>query len=298
MPSPLSILQQYWNYQAFRSQQEEIIQSVLNKKDTIALLPTGGGKSICYQIPALLNEGLCLVISPLIALMKDQVANLEKKNIPAVALHSGLNFFEVKQALQNAVNNNYKMLYVSPERLQSRLFKEYLSALNVNLIAVDEAHCISQWGYDFRPSYSQIAILRDFINAPLLALTASATPIVLDDIKDKFAAVRRRAIRRGRSRRRPGRRTRRPRRTGRRARRRATGRGPTGKSEQGSRAGRRRPAARASAAIINPPTIGPVVETTPPSSRKAIVGTVIAMPTSQVPTGRRSARRPARRARP
>lgn len=186
MPSPLSILKQYWNYQSFRPQQEEIIQSVLDKKDTVALLPTGGGKSVCYQIPALMNEGICLVISPLIALMKDQVTNLEKKNIPAYTLHSGLTFFEVKQALQNAVNGDYKFLYVSPERLQSRIFKEYLSALYINLVAVDEAHCISQWGYDFRPSYLQIANLKDFINAPILALTASATPVVLNDIKEQL----------------------------------------------------------------------------------------------------------------
>lgn len=186
MPSPLSILQQYWHYESFRPQQEAIIQSVLDKKDTIALLPTGGGKSICYQIPALVNEGLCLVVSPLIALMKDQVANLENKNIPAFALHSGLTFPEVKQALQNSLHGDYKFLYVSPERLQSRLFKEFLPALNINLIAVDEAHCISQWGYDFRPSYLQVAALRETIDAPLLALTASATPVVLEDIKDKL----------------------------------------------------------------------------------------------------------------
>lgn len=186
MPSPLSILQQYWHYESFRPQQEAIIQSVIDKKDTIALLPTGGGKSICYQIPALVNEGLCLVVSPLIALMKDQVANLENKNIPAFALHSGLTFPEVKQALQNALHGDYKFLYVSPERLQSRLFKEFLPALNINLIAVDEAHCISQWGYDFRPSYLQVAALRETIDAPLLALTASATPVVLEDIKDKL----------------------------------------------------------------------------------------------------------------
>ncbi|HYJ65593.1 MAG TPA: RecQ family ATP-dependent DNA helicase, partial [Parafilimonas sp.] len=155
-------------------------------KDTIALLPTGGGKSICYQIPALMKDGLCIVISPLIALMKDQVANLKKRNIPALALHSGQTFYEVKQTLQDAIHGNYKFLYVSPERLQSRIFNEHLSALNINLVAVDEAHCISQWGYDFRPSYLKIAELKNVINAPLLALTASATPLVLDDIKDKL----------------------------------------------------------------------------------------------------------------
>jgi ATP-dependent DNA helicase RecQ len=186
MSSALSILQQYWKYPSFRSLQEEIINAVLNGKDTIALLPTGGGKSICYQIPALMKNGLCLVISPLIALMKDQVANLEKRNIPAHALHSGQTFFEVKQTLQNAIHGDYKFLYVSPERLQSRIFNEYLSSLNINLIAVDEAHCISQWGYDFRPPYLKIAELRNVITAPVLALTASATPIVLDDIKSKL----------------------------------------------------------------------------------------------------------------
>jgi ATP-dependent DNA helicase RecQ len=186
MLSPLNILQQYWNHSSFRPQQEAVIQSVLDKKDTIALLPTGGGKSACYQVPAMVNDGLCLVISPLIALMKDQVANLEKKNIPAFALYSGLTFYEVKQALQSAVHDEYKFLYVSPERLQSRIFKEYLSSMHVNLIAVDEAHCISQWGYDFRPPYLQIAKLRDFVTAPILALTASATLPVLDDIKNKL----------------------------------------------------------------------------------------------------------------
>jgi ATP-dependent DNA helicase RecQ len=182
----LTILQQYWDHQSFRPQQEAIIQSVLDKKDTVALLPTGGGKSVCYQIPAIINEGLCLVISPLIALMKDQVAALEKKSVSAMAIYSGQTFYEVRQSLQNAVHGNYKFLYVSPERLQSRIFKEFLPALNINLIAVDEAHCISQWGYDFRPPYLQIAELRDIVDAPLLALTASATPVVLEDIKDKL----------------------------------------------------------------------------------------------------------------
>ena len=186
MPSSLSILQQYWNHQSFRQGQQEIIQSVLDGNDTIALLPTGGGKSICYQIPAMIKDGLCLVISPLIALMKDQVSNLEKRNIPAAALQSGQTFYEVKQTLQNAIHDNYKFLYVSPERLQSRIFKEYLPGLNINLIAVDEAHCISQWGYDFRPPYLKIAEVKSVIDAPLLALTASATPVVLHDIKDKL----------------------------------------------------------------------------------------------------------------
>jgi ATP-dependent DNA helicase RecQ len=186
MSSPITILQQYWGYQNFRPKQEEIIHSVLASNDTLALLPTGGGKSLCYQVPALMKDGLCLVVTPLIALMKDQVANLTKKNIPALALHSGQTFYEVKKILQNAVHGNFKFLYVSPERLQGRLFNEYLPALNLNLIAVDEAHCISQWGYDFRPSYLKIAALRDLTSAPMLAVTASATPVVLNDIKEKL----------------------------------------------------------------------------------------------------------------
>src|SRR5205809_6380542 len=132
MPSPLSTLQQYWNHQSFRPQQEAVIQSVSDNNDTIALMPTGGGKSICYQVPALMKDGLCLVISPLIALMKDQVAGLEQRNIPAASLQGGQTFYEVKQTLQNALHGNYKFLYVSPERLQSRIFKEYVSALNIN----------------------------------------------------------------------------------------------------------------------------------------------------------------------
>src|SRR3954452_3491675 len=188
MQSPLSILQQYWQHTAFRGQQEGIIQSVLNGKDTLALLPTGGGKSICYQIPTLLKEGLCIVISPLIALMKDQVNNLEKRGIPALAIHSGLTQFEVRELLQKAAYGNYKFLYVSPERLETRLFKEYLPALHINLLAVDEAHCISQWGYDFRPSYLRIIQLKNNLSyhVPVLALTASATPVVQQDIVDKL----------------------------------------------------------------------------------------------------------------
>jgi len=180
---PLSILKKYWGFDAFRPVQEEIIQSVLEGKDTLALLPTGGGKSICFQVPALAKDGLCLVISPLIALMKDQVENLNKKNIPALSLHSGMSFLQVKKILQNAMHGNFKFLYVSPERLESRLFLEYLPALNVNLVAVDEAHCISQWGYDFRPPYLRIANLREQLDeVPILALTASATREVQDDI--------------------------------------------------------------------------------------------------------------------
>ena len=187
MTTPLAILQHYWKHDQFRPLQEEIIQSVLDNKDTLALLPTGGGKSICFQVPALLKEGLCLVISPLIALMRDQVDSLNQKEIPSVALHSGLNFHEVKTILQHATHGDYKFLYLSPERLETNLFKEYLPALNVSLVVVDEAHCVSQWGYDFRPPYLRIANLREELpGIPVIALTASATPVVQKDIADKL----------------------------------------------------------------------------------------------------------------
>ncbi len=185
--TPLSILRQYWHYEQFRPMQEEIIQSVLDGKDTLALLPTGGGKSICFQVPALLTDGLCLVISPLIALMQDQVNNLVKKEIPAISLHSGLTYFEVRQILQQATGGAYRFLYLSPERLETRLFKEFLPALSISLLVVDEAHCVSQWGYDFRPPYLRIAELRKEIpETPLIALTASATPVVQQDIMQKL----------------------------------------------------------------------------------------------------------------
>ncbi|MDE3235181.1 MAG: RecQ family ATP-dependent DNA helicase [Bacteroidota bacterium] len=183
MNNSINILQQYWGHASFRGEQEAIIASVLSKKDTLALLPTGGGKSICFQVPAMQMEGLCLVITPLIALMKDQVEHLQQKNIPAIALHSGLSYVEVKQVLSEAVNGAYKFLYVSPERLESFVFREHLSSLNICLLAVDEAHCISQWGYDFRPSYLKIAQLREELpGIPIIALTASATPFVQADI--------------------------------------------------------------------------------------------------------------------
>lgn len=181
------ILKNYWGFDSFRPLQEDIINSVLEGKDTLALLPTGGGKSICFQVPALAKDGLCLVISPLIALMKDQVENLKRKGIPALAIFSGMNFPEIKKTLQNAAHGNYKFLYVSPERLETNLFLEYLPALNISLVAVDEAHCISQWGYDFRPPYTRIASLREQLpGVPVLALTASATSPVQDDICDKL----------------------------------------------------------------------------------------------------------------
>ena len=181
--NPTEILKKYWDHEQFRPLQEDIINSVLQKKDTLALLPTGGGKSICFQVPALMTEGLCLVISPLIALIKDQVENLKAKGINALAIYSGMSFSEVKQTLQNASFGNYKFLYVSPERLETKVFLEFLPALKPSLIAVDEAHCISQWGYDFRPAYMRIANLREELpDVPVIALTASATPAVQIDI--------------------------------------------------------------------------------------------------------------------
>ncbi|HEY8690463.1 MAG TPA: ATP-dependent DNA helicase RecQ [Chitinophagaceae bacterium] len=187
MVNTIDILKKYWGYDAFRPMQEDIINSVLDGKDTLALLPTGGGKSICFQVPALAKDGLCLVISPLIALMKDQVEGLKKKNIPALSIYSGMSFFEVKRTLENAVHGNFKFLYVSPERLETNLFLEYLPGMNINLIAVDEAHCVSQWGYDFRPPYLRIATIREHLQGiPILALTASATKEVQDDICDKL----------------------------------------------------------------------------------------------------------------
>jgi ATP-dependent DNA helicase RecQ len=181
------ILKQYWGYDHFRPLQEDIIHAVLDGKDTLALLPTGGGKSLCFQVPALAKEGLCLVVSPLIALMKDQVENLKDKGIPSLAIYSGMNFLEIKKTLRNAAYGNYKFLYVSPERLETNLFLEFLPAIHINLLAIDEAHCISQWGYDFRPPYMRIAALRELLpGVPVLALTASATRAVQDDICDKL----------------------------------------------------------------------------------------------------------------
>ena len=181
------ILKDNWGYDNFRPLQEDIINSVLQGNDTLALLPTGGGKSICFQVPALAKEGICLVISPLIALMKDQVESLKKKGILALSIYSGMSFLEVKKTLQNAAYGNYKFLYVSPERLETNLFLDYLPSLKISLVAVDEAHCISQWGYDFRPPYMRIAALREHLpNVPVLALTASATLMVQDDICEKL----------------------------------------------------------------------------------------------------------------
>jgi ATP-dependent DNA helicase RecQ len=189
MTATAKILKQYWGFDTFRPLQEDIIHSILNGHDTLALMPTGGGKSLCYQVPALAKEGLCLVISPLIALMKDQVENLRRKNITAYSIYSGMSRKEVIHTLQTVINSNCKFLYVSPERLETALFKEYLPGMHINLIAVDEAHCISQWGYDFRPPYLRIADLREELpGVPVLALTASATKEVADDICARLTA--------------------------------------------------------------------------------------------------------------
>ena len=188
MPRDLhQILKQYWGFDQFRPLQEEVVQSVLEGKDALALMPTGGGKSLCYQLPTLAVEGLCLVVSPLIALMKDQVESLRRKNITACAIFSGMSRKEVINTLRIASESNCRFLYVSPERLESKLFLEFLPGLPITLLAVDEAHCVSQWGYDFRPPYLRISALRKELQGiPVLALTASATPKVQEDICEKL----------------------------------------------------------------------------------------------------------------
>jgi ATP-dependent DNA helicase RecQ len=187
MPTPIEILKQYWGHSAFRPMQEDIIQSVIEKQDTLALLPTGGGKSVCFQVPALMMEGICLVITPLIALMKDQVEQLRRKKITAHAIYSGMSYKEIDIILDNCVHGKVKFLYVSPERLKTELMIERAKKMNVCLLAVDEAHCISQWGYDFRPPYLQIAQFREFIpDVPVVALTATATEQVRGDIQEKL----------------------------------------------------------------------------------------------------------------
>src|SRR4030095_2832496 len=185
--SPTGILEQYWHYNAFRPQQEDIIQSVLDGHDALALLPTGGGKSICFQVPALMKDGLCLVISPLVALMKDQVQNLEKRGIKAIALTGNLSFDETMKLFDNCLYGNYKFLYLSPERLKSEWVLERTKNLPLNLIAIDEAHCVSQWGHDFRPAYLKIGLLKEhFPKIPFLALTASATNRVQEDVVNQL----------------------------------------------------------------------------------------------------------------
>ena len=188
MQTALTILQKYWEHDAFRSLQNEIIDSVLSGRDTFALMPTGGGKSICFQVPALMKDGICLVISPLVALMKDQVANLQKRNIKAIALTGGIRSDEMIDLLDNCQFGNYKFLYLSPERLQSDWILERIKRLPINMIAIDEAHCVSQWGHDFRPAYLKISKLKThFPKIPFLALTASATPKMRQDIIGELA---------------------------------------------------------------------------------------------------------------
>lgn len=180
---PQEILQKYWGYSSFRPMQEEIISSVLEGNDTLALLPTGGGKSICFQVPAMLKEGVCIVVSPLIALMKDQVANLRKRGIKAVAIFSGQSASEIDIAVDNCIYGDIKFLYLSPERLKTDLLRTRIPKMKVNLLAIDEAHCISQWGYDFRPPYLEIAEIRELLpKTPVLALTATATKEVMKDV--------------------------------------------------------------------------------------------------------------------
>ena len=185
--TPLEILEKYWGHSSFRPMQEEIISAALEGKDVLALLPTGGGKSVCFQVPAMAKDGLALVITPLIALMKDQVQNLEARGIKALAIHAGMTHHEVSLALNNAAYGDFKFLYVSPERLSTALFRSFLDILPINFIVVDEAHCISQWGYDFRPDYLRIGELRKLVRAPVIALTATATPRVCSDIMEKLA---------------------------------------------------------------------------------------------------------------
>lgn len=182
------ILKKYWGYENFRELQEEIIASVCEGKDTLALMPTGGGKSLTFQIPSLVMDGLCLVITPLVALMKDQVSNLKKTGIRAAAIYSGMTRQEIVLTLDNCHYGDFKFLYISPERLATQLFRERIINMNINLIAVDEAHCISQWGYDFRPSYLNISDVRVLLpDVPVLALTATATPAVVEDIQNKLS---------------------------------------------------------------------------------------------------------------
>lgn len=191
MENPVNIyrqtLQKYWGYGTFRTLQEDIILSVGAGHDTLGLMPTGGGKSITFQVPAMAHDGVCLVVTPLIALMKDQVENLKKKGIKAHAIHSGLTFEEIQTAFDNCIYGDYKFLYLSPERLSTELFLTKLPHLKISLLAIDEAHCISQWGYDFRPSYLKIAKVRELLpHVPVLALTATATPQVVDDIQQQL----------------------------------------------------------------------------------------------------------------
>ena len=194
---PIDILKEYWGYDSFRPRQEEIVNAALEGKDVLAILPTGGGKSVCFQVPALIREGIALVVTPLIALMKDQVQNLNERGIKALCVNAGMGRREVELTLNNAAYGDFKFLYVSPERLGTRLFRDYVREMNVSYIVVDEAHCISQWGYDFRPDYLQIGRLREIVDAPVIALTATATPQVAEDIMNRLGFEERTLIKSG-----------------------------------------------------------------------------------------------------
>ncbi len=195
--TPVQVLRDYWGYDGFRPSQEEVIRSAIEGKDVLAIMPTGGGKSICFQVPGMMSDGLTLVVTPLIALMKDQTRNLEERGIRALAIHAGMTRREVDLALNNAAYGVCKFLYLSPERLGTSLFQSYLELLNISYIVVDEAHCVSQWGYDFRPDYLKIGELRERVDAPVIALTATATPAVADDIMDKLGFKERNVIKSG-----------------------------------------------------------------------------------------------------
>ena len=187
MTDYLSILRQYWGYDSFRGIQQDIIESIGSGKDTLGLMPTGGGKSVTFQVPALAMDGMCLVITPLIALMKDQVRHLREQNIRALTIYAGMTRSEINQIFDNAIFGDYKFLYVSPERLETDMFRQRLKQMHISMIVVDESHCISQWGYDFRPSYLHIAEIRDYMpEVPILALTATATPEVVTDIQKQL----------------------------------------------------------------------------------------------------------------
>lgn len=179
-------LKEYWGYDSFRPKQEEIVSAALEGRDVLAILPTGGGKSVCFQVPGMMKDGIAIVVTPLIALMKDQVQNLTARGIRALCINAGMGRREVDNALNNALYGDFKFLYVSPERLGTRLFQNYVQEMKVSYIVVDEAHCISQWGYDFRPDYLQIGKLRELVDAPVIALTATATPQVAEDIMERL----------------------------------------------------------------------------------------------------------------
>lgn len=184
---PIDILKEYWGYDTFRPRQEEIVRAALDGRDVLAVLPTGGGKSVCFQVPAMMRDGIAIVVTPLIALMKDQVQNLNDRGIRALCINAGMGRREVDTALNNALYGDYKFLYVSPERLGTGMFQGYVREMNVSYIVVDEAHCISQWGYDFRPDYLQIGKIRELVDAPVIALTATATPKVAEDIMERLS---------------------------------------------------------------------------------------------------------------